>query len=319
MDDSVFSAARVFATDGRNPAVESQDRAGPTPWPPFPPRARQYRVKREESVLEIPYLYIPADCTIVLANDVDRIEWRIGLLEFGRNATMDVSVPRGIVFPPPDPGQPPPNAPPAPPQVPGRPALFAKGHTGYPGTPGLAGRAGRALAWFVTDVIAKGSLWIRTDGQYGGTGGRGGQGQDGGDSECRSEDDTYAGPGGDGGRGGDGGPGGATSDVLIRIESLPVGYVLEPVACMSGCGTSMRPSTASGDDGRIVPWGGRGCGGVRGSRGSGGSGGRGTDGCGQWGFPPVNWNVRPGAPGNIGLFGAPGGAGACGRARIVGP
>lgn len=317
----VFSLTRSLHGLGVPPLVIPEGAHLPPPWPKSSWGDRRYVVTREESVLSIPYLKIPDGCTIALADDVERVQWGIGVLSVGRGATLDLShrvppqlpTPPGATPLPPSDSAPPP---PTPRPIAGRASIFQDGAIGLPGTAGSKGKSGRPCSIVVHTMLPAGSLWIRTDGGTGGQGGGGGGGQLGGDADCRRPRRTHAGTGGAGGVGGDGGEGGNTSNVEVVLLQLPVGYEIRPEASASRCGRSKRPSTADGNDASIVIWGARGCGGWGGRGGWGAEGGRGISGCRHF---IENWRVFPGKPGRTGIKGPMGDAGKVGSAIIMGP
>ena len=309
--------------------IKSRDEIIQSPWPTFDPkRLPEYYVKREESILHIPYLFIPKNHRICLKDDVERIDWVIDTLEFEEGATVNLafdSLGMGLIC---HVNKPLPDLSPSVPTYPGQAASFMKGHKGYTGIEGAPGKPGRPLIWTVGKLVLKGNLWIRTDGQVGNTGKAGGVGERGGDGYCKSDKDLKAGDGGDCGDGGRGGKGGTTSTVIIKIASLPQGYVYEPEACMQEPGPSKKPATAVGDEGKIAIWGGKGKGGEGGPVGfcAPGSivqsalGGDGRSGC--TAFPIYNWSVAPGDQGSIGKKGPDGPSSKdlpCGSAKIIGP
>lgn len=248
-----------------------------------------------------PLVRIPAGSTLKFADDVTSVNLRIGRLEFGVGSTIDLSAP---VVPPPraQPGE----------DQSVQPPEGYHGNPGGVGHRGTNGRPGRSLTLQVDEVLASGSLWVRTDGGPGGAGGTGGRGQLGGGSACIPT--KHAGNGGDGGPGGPGGAGGATSAVRIEIRTPTApGYTLIPAGCIdrvpippSGfppkyfrvCGSSLRPESANGNTGAIIIAGMVGCGGP------GGAGGEPAD--------PGDYNVRRcaiGPDGKAGSRGRPGNLG----------
>jgi hypothetical protein len=257
----------------------------PKPMLQFPPAGsgNEYVVTRENAAnLRIERLVLPDNFTLRVAPDVRAIVWDVGTLEFGANATIDLSAPQDVPAKAADGGTPS-----------GRAVACTAGGPGHDGAPGQAGSIGVSLTFRgVTRIVNSGSLWIRTDGGPGGAGGDGGAGQQGGaprkeliSSHCG------AAAGGQGGSGGNGGLGGATADVVIvTAKGQPLDL---PRDCQATCGRSQRPGAASGDTGVIATWGGPGCGGAGGRAGPGGLGG-------ESGAP----NGSSGAAGGAGAQGA---------------
>jgi hypothetical protein len=231
-------------------------------WPPNVVLGGSYLVTSAERSMTIPLLQLPDEFTLRFAADVQDVRWEVGTLAFGKNATIDLSAPPESLQPG-EPGQ----------DRPGQPSWGVRGIDGGTGASGMPGRAGVGLILNAGTLLQKGSLWVRTDGGPGGPGGRGGNGQLGGGWSCGNlrEPHTDGGDGGIGGVGGPGGKGGPTSHV--RIAGGDHLRVLYPQLCPTTCGRSARPSSANGDEGRIVILGTPGCGGKAGPGGASGGGG----------------------------------------------
>jgi hypothetical protein len=268
------------------------------PWPPFVTNV--YIVTRAESIGLFPHIHIPADHAIRLADDVDQVDWQIGLLDFGQNATLDLSYEQylpPIELPP----RPPVPTPPKPPAIPGPAAEMHYGQKGRTGLIGNSGRPSRSCTLTIDTIGTTGALWIVTDGEDGWSGGPGGDGQDGGNGKCLAPANNRAGRGGEGGTGGQGGHGSSTSLVAVVLASLAPGTVVRPVPGPTGCGRASRPSTAIGNNGLFAAWGGRGCGGPGGSPGKPGRGGAEKTGCRRG---STNWTVIAGSIGPQGQGGS---------------
>src|SRR6185503_15956123 len=266
---------------------------GQVPWPPGLETGGTYIVHPDEASLAfVPYMFIPDCAAIILAADVESVNWGVGALEFGRNATLDLSAPvlkPLLIVGGKDVG--------------GQPSYGTKGATGGAGSNGGDGPHGRTLKVHVGRIAPRGSLWMRTDGAPGVDGANGGTGQLGGGSSCgANESASDGGDGGDGGPGGNGGNGGATSQVQLSIADPQVSVTAG--SCTTLCGTSTRPNMVP-DSGIVAVWGSPGCGGNGGKGGAGGSGGPGRK------CPFYQDDRKSGAPGRKGADGLPGKAGMC--------
>lgn len=274
------------------------------PWPEGAVQNGRAVVTATDAERTIPYLRLPSGFTLVADPSVSQIKWRVQLLEYGDNVTLDLSAPNTPPLTPP-PGSPRPDNKP----------WGADGDDGVPGTEGVRGRSGIEFNMEVTSTIGAGILWVRTDGGPGGSGGAGGNGQAGGNSSCgklwderRTNGHTNGGNGGKGGPGGPGGMGGATSRVVIRGAENTL------LPCPAATAPSARPSlTRPG----IYVYGAPGQGGAGGAGGTGGHGGsegdktecNGTDRPQRW----VLYTVSGGNPGEPGVPGHPGQPGTCWR------
>ena len=284
-------------------------------WPAGAVAGGTYQIQRPESVMNDRNVAIrlPANFTLTLAPDVDRIDWTVGRIEFGVGCTLDLSAAVPIHA----------RLVPAEPPVRTSPHrdYFQPGLQGFDGGVGTDGVPGIPMKLDALAAGTRGCLWIRTDGDAGGPGGKGGKGQTSGGTKCAGTGQLKGASGGKGGTGGTGGKGGATSDVTITLHSLPVGYELRPAACASACGRSTRPSNANSDDGRIVIWGAPGCGGAGGAGGTAGEGDRSVNprNCTSGFIFFTNYSVAGGDDGPPGDDGQVGAMGDCGVAIIKGP
>jgi hypothetical protein len=326
MEPNYFCIKDVFKTHGRPPHALTDDQIKKIqntvqPWPPNAQPNGSFIVTSDYSVFSFDYVKLPDGFTLQLADDVDQISWTIGLFEFGQEASFFVNAPpQTEPYPIPAPQ----------PAIPGKAQPHQKGASGLPGINGQKGPNGRPLELTIANMVVAGSLWIRTDGGSGGPGGSGGKGQTGGDNGCDGPNNCNGGDGGDGGDAGKAGAGGDTSAVKIIINSLPTGYVQQPVACPPGgaavTGIPPRPSNASGNDGRIVIWGtcGLGCSlifhqypwpkpGIGGDPGGGNTVLECRD------FPWTNYNAFPGNRGRGGKMAQMGDFGTCSPTVIMGP
>ena len=186
-------------------------------WPPNAISGGTYIVQAKGQTMTIPYLKLPANFTISFAPEVQQVSWSVHTLEFGVNATLDLSAPQ--IAPPPAANGADRHREPLP-LVPHDVSLSVHGKAGGAGAPGKKGREGIFLRLTIGSVIPRGSLWIRTDGGPGGAGGRGGRGQNGAAARCApimgSPYPVHGGLGGDGGNGGSGGKGGTQHAWRLR-------------------------------------------------------------------------------------------------------
>ena len=310
-----YSMCCVVALLATTPKAHAQPACGAPQggiWPVGAPTGGSCVVQRTEAVLNQPGLRIvlPDAFTIVLAPDVEFIEWTADEFAFGQNVTLDLSaaqVASGKPGTPPSPGGP-------------QPGYFQPGRTGMRGLAGESGRPGRTARIVVGTIAPTGNLWIRTDGGPGGPGGDGGPGGLAGGTRCQRPNLQGA-NGGVGGVGGLAGAGGATASVTIVDKSLPTGFVKRPVPGPASpvCGSSTRPTSATGDAG-VVIWGHPGCGGAGGNGGQGGPPDCSVPRRGPcYKFPITNYFVHCGHKGPKGTDSAAGPRGELGVAVLQGP
>jgi len=265
---SVASAATLLTPAHR--LLGQQKMRQVSTYPTFAPGQTVYVVPPSEAYLIIDTLSIPAGDTIKAGPGVGAINWTVSTLNFGANATIDLSAsptqaPAGSngAGPPPQAG------------YCAQGAAGAPGGNGSPGTPGVDLNISGIKS--VDNGSDTGSLWIKTDGGPGGNGGTGGRGQQGGGqhkfwSHPFDYYTCHAGNGGAGGPGGSGGLGGRVANVSITFSVTPAPIQLESGVAAT-CGSSTRPPAVQGGTGQVVVWGGTGCAGTNGQKGPDGGAG----------------------------------------------